>query len=72
MSDKERILSHIREHGSITQREAFLSFGCMRLASRINDLRKDGYNIATEMETGVDRYGERDRYARYFLREEDA
>lgn len=30
---------------SITQYEALRMFGCMRLASRINDLRNQGMNI---------------------------
>lgn len=32
---------------SLTSLEALKKFGCMRLASRINDLRNKGYNINT-------------------------
>ena len=43
----EKIMRYMRQHGSITQREA-LYLGCMRLASRINELRQVT-NIKTEM-----------------------
>lgn len=44
----ERILDYIREFGSITQIEALRDLGCMRLASRISDLRKQGYPIESK------------------------
>ena len=46
--------------------------GIMRLAARISDLKEDGYIIQTEMETGKNRDGEPVRYARYFLKENEA
>lgn len=36
----ERILRHLRDYGSITQKEAYAEYGIARLASRINDLKK--------------------------------
>lgn len=39
------ILRYMDEHGTITSLEAMKLFGCMRLASRISDLRKQGYLI---------------------------
>lgn len=44
----EKIIAYIQKHGSITHKEAEL-FGCMRLASRICDLKKRGYIIRTKM-----------------------
>ena len=41
----ERVLDYIREYGSITQLEALRDLGVMRLASRVSDLRKQGYDI---------------------------
>ena len=38
----------MNEFGGITQLEALRDLGCMRLASRISDLRKQGYNIISE------------------------
>lgn len=68
MSDKLNILAYMEEHGSITQGDALFYFGCSRLASRINELRKDGHNIVTVMEDGTRRDGTRCRYGRYVLK----
>lgn len=37
-----RILAHLKKGLTITSLEALQMFGCMRLASRISDLRKRG------------------------------
>ena len=65
MKQSDMILRHLKDYGSITQAEAMAEYGIMRLASRVNDLRKDGHNIVTEVVTGRNRYGERTRWARY-------
>lgn len=67
MTQCEKILQYIEETGSITPLDAMREFGCMRLASRICDLKKAGYNIKREMETGKNRNGEPVLYARYTL-----
>jgi hypothetical protein len=61
----ERVLDYIREFGSITQLEALKDIGVMRLASRISDLRKDGYNIEGKSEAVENRYGEISYIKRY-------
>lgn len=65
MSQCERILQYMNDYGSITQLDALREFGCMRLASRISDMRKMGINIVRDMETSNNRYGEKVTYARY-------
>lgn len=67
MKQTERILEHIKAHGSITQQDAMQDYGIMRLASRVNDLRRAGVPIVTETMAGKNRYGEPTRYARYRL-----
>ena len=47
MTQCERILNYIREHGEITQRDA-IKLGCYRLSARIADLRAAGEQIDTE------------------------
>lgn len=69
MTQKEQILRHLNDYGSITQLEAFRDYGIMRLASRINDIRRDGVNITVAMERTKNRYGEPVSYARYSLTE---
>ncbi len=45
----KKVYDHMREHGSITAYRAMRDYGCYRLAARINDLRKMGYAIHTEL-----------------------
>ncbi len=47
MTQNQMILNHLEEHGSITSLEAMTTYGIMRLASRISDLRRKGYNISS-------------------------
>ena len=63
----ERILKYIEEQGSISQLEALETFGCMRLASRMCDIKKMGYNVTKRMEKKKNSYGEPISYARYSL-----
>lgn len=63
----ERILQYIEENGSITQLDALREFGCMRLASRMCDIKKMGYAVTKRMEKSNNRYGDPITYARYFI-----
>lgn len=63
----ERILDYISDFGSITSFEAMRDLGRMRLASRICDLKRQGYSFIAKPEKGKNRYGEKISYSRYFL-----
>ena len=63
------ILMHMKKYGSITAKEAEDEYGCMRLASRINELRREGVEIVSEIITGKSRHGGTTHYARYSLAE---
>ncbi len=47
-SQNERILSHLQHGGAITTLSAIHDFGCVKLGSRISELRKAGHPIADE------------------------
>lgn len=47
-SQKKRILAYLQTGKSLTQMEALFNFGCFRLASRICELRDDGWGIKSE------------------------
>ena len=64
----ERVLDYIMEFGSITQIDALRDIGCMRLASRISDLRKQGVDIISKTEAVKNRYGEKCYIKRYMVR----
>ena len=66
-TQSDRILKYMRENGSITPLEAMGEFGCMRLASRISDLRKKGYKINSEFVVFKNRYGDKTCVKRYSL-----
>lgn len=50
-SQCNQILAWLEKGKTITQLEALNMFGCLRLASRVHDLRERGYNIKAEKVT---------------------
>ena len=62
-----RILRHLKDYGSITAKDAVQEYGVMRLAARVSDLKKMGYDITSKFETSKNRYGESVNYVRYSL-----
>lgn len=67
MTQNERILRHMTDIGAIDPMTAMSEYGCMRLASRISDLKHEGYRIHTEFVKHTNRYGEMTHYAKYSL-----
>lgn len=61
------VLDYINEVGSITALEAINELGVLRLASRISDLKKRGYNIESKMVNVLNRRGKTCRVKRYWL-----
>ena len=47
MTQTQRILIYLKTGKSLTPLEALQKFGCLRLAARIADLRRDGHIIWT-------------------------
>ena len=66
-SQNEQILQFMQKYGAITPLDAFAEFGCMRLASRISELKKAGYKITSTTCSGVNRAGQKKTYAKYRL-----
>jgi hypothetical protein len=66
----DKVLEYMRRFGSITQIDALRDIGCMRLASRISDLRHRGYAIGRRMKISKNRYGEDVCFAEYYLEED--
>ena len=63
----DRVLDYLKRHGTITDTEARGELGVARLASRIDELRKGGWDIQTEMVQGQNRWGDKVRYGEYTL-----
>lgn len=68
----DRIIKYMQDFGSITQMQALQDLGCLRLASRISELRKNGYAINRRMIKVKNRYGESCSVAEYSLDVEGA
>lgn len=66
-TQSERIKNHLQEHGSITALEAMSEYGIMRLASRMSDLKKDGYPFEKRMVVKQNRYGDSVVVAEYYI-----
>ena len=71
MTQCDRILRHMKDYGSIDPMVAIQEYGCMRLASRIADLRGMGYDIVAERTKGKNRYKEPTSYCVYRLRNKE-
>lgn len=69
MTQTEKILNYINKYGSITPLDALREFGCMRLASRMCDIKRQGYTVYKVMETAKNRDGEKVCYARYTIKQ---
>ena len=62
------IVNYLANHRGITQAEAISALGCYRLSARIAELKERGYLVERVWEDGVNRFGAKTRYARYFIR----
>ncbi len=69
-SQNERIIDYIERFGSITQLEALRDLGVMRLASRVSDLKRQGYPIVAKSVTVRNRFEEPCRVMRYSFENE--
>lgn len=73
MSGKEtRLLKYLTEFGSITSFEAIRELGDTRLSATIFNLRKQGNPITDTWEEYINRYGEKVRYKKYILVDDDS
>lgn len=63
-----KIIQHIKDHGSITQREAS-RLGIYRLASRVFDLKKRGYDVRSARLEVINADGSKSHVAQYSIKE---
>ena len=67
LTQKDRIIRHLNDKGSITALEAMKEYGIMRLTSRICELKDEGYNIRSEFVSAKNRYNEPVSFSKYSL-----
>ena len=68
---KERVYDYMKEFGSITGLDAARDLGTFSLREAIRDLKKDGINIQSKFETGLNRWGTKTNYKRYWIVESE-
>ena len=68
LTQSMKIIKYMMDFGSITPVQAMQDLGVMRLAARISDIERQGWEIIHERETGKNRYGEKTTYAKYSLK----
>lgn len=69
MTQKERILEHLKKYGSITTWESFELYGDTRLSDKIYRLKQEDYKFEEEWITKKNRYGKPVSFKKYILKE---
>lgn len=69
MKQTEQILDYMKNFGGITPMDALKDIGCMRLAARIADLKREGHRIKSEKVVVRRRDGSRAFVERYMIDE---
>lgn len=67
-TQRSKILAYMRDHGSITVREAFEKLYINSPTKRISELRRMGFDIEGIEEVRENRNGKTVRHRRYYLR----
>lgn len=71
-SQEKRVYAYMKQYGSITRIQAMLDLGIANLPARINNLRRSGVEITTDMVAGNNRYGEKCKHAEYRLKRKES
>lgn len=66
MTQGERILNYLDEFESITPLDAFRDLGITKLATRISELKQEGYQFEQKYEKSKNRFGEPVHFMRYW------
>ena len=61
-----RISAYLDKFESITPQQAFFDLGITKLATRVSEMRRKGYEIGDKWEQSQNRFGEPVRYKKYF------
>lgn len=63
----EAILKYFKHHNTITPMQAFRDLGITKLATRISEMKRQGYLFGQEMINVTNRHGEKVRVMEYKL-----
>lgn len=71
MTQKERLLNYLKQHGKINPLQSWQALGIYRLSAVVLLLRKDGYKIQTVNTPVKNQFGEECHVATYILMRDD-
>ncbi len=77
MTQADRVLNHLKEHGSITNMQCHLLYGIRHCPSVIRNIKRklllqgSSFYIDTEQKNGCDRYGNNTRWLKYILKDKN-
>ena len=66
-TQKDKVLRYIREFGKITSWEAYSQLGVTQLATRIFEVKQDGYVFKKKRVNTLNRLQEKTHYDEYML-----
>ena len=69
MNQRQMVLQYIKDFGSITSYQAYIDLGITQLATRIKELKEQGYIFNYTWVTKKNRYGKPVRFKEYKLME---
>lgn len=72
MTQQEMILKYMEDNRRITPQDAFMDLSITKLATRISELRREGYAICDEWVEDKNKFGQPVRYKRYWISGETA
>ena len=64
-TQKEEVLRHLMTYRTITSFEAIKEYNITRLADKIYQLRKEGFNISSTLKKFTNKYGNTSSYSIY-------
>jgi hypothetical protein len=66
-TQKDRVLRHMQDYGSITSWDSFTEYGITRLSAIIFVLKEEGCKFTEEWITSKNRYNEKTQFKKYIL-----
>lgn len=66
-TQKEKIMSYMHRFGSITSWEAYRDLGITQFATRVKELKEEGYLFTTKWESKKNQEGKMVCFKRYYL-----
>lgn len=66
-TQREKVLNYIRQFGFITSWQAYRDLGVTQLASRLYELKQQGYVFTKTRKNTTNRLGEKTHYGEYRL-----